>query len=252
MWTEKTVDRESQQKLYVQMYSIIKNKVETREWPNGSQIPTEDELCKTYDVSKATVRMAVSELVRSGFLKKLQGKGTFVTYQPQHLGVAMKTKLTENMFGEGVNVTKEVLLKEVKTPSEEMKSIFRGSVELNDDPSLFYMLCKRSVNGETAYLEETYVPLAVMPGIEQEDVCSVPFYDLMQAKGEKKIMKVVQTIEVAEIDAATASLLGSEAGAPGLLLHRLLIGSDSHPIAYMRLLGIGKKYKIQTEFERLK
>lgn len=252
MWTEKTVDRESQQKLYVQMYSIIKDKVESREWPNGSQIPTEDELCKTYDVSKATVRMAVSELVRSGFLKKLQGKGTFVTYQPQHLGVAMKTKLTENMFGEGVNVTKEVLLKEVQPLSEEMKSIFRTTDELTEDPSLFYILCKRSVNGETAYLEETYVPLAIMPGIEQEDICRVPFYDLIQEKGEKKIMKVVQTIEVAEIDAETASLIEADAGAPGLLLHRLLIGADSTPIAYTRLLGIGKKYKIQTEFERLK
>ena len=61
-----TVDRDSQQKLYVQMFSIIKEKIEKREWPVGSQIPTEDELCKAYDVSKATVRMAIADLVRSG------------------------------------------------------------------------------------------------------------------------------------------------------------------------------------------
>ena len=56
MWTEKTVERDSQQKLYVQMYSIIKEKVEKREWPNGTQIPTEDNLCKTFavHVSKPT------------------------------------------------------------------------------------------------------------------------------------------------------------------------------------------------------
>jgi DNA-binding GntR family transcriptional regulator len=56
MLIEKTVNRDSQQKLYVQMNSIIKDKIEAREWLPGSQIPTEDELCKTYDVSKATVR----------------------------------------------------------------------------------------------------------------------------------------------------------------------------------------------------
>ena len=110
-WTEKTVDRDSLQKLYVQMYSIIKEKIETREWPNGAQIPTEDELCRTYDVSKATVRKAVSELVRSGYLKKQQGKGTFVIYAMQDLGVTMKTKLTEDMFGEGVKARKEVTRK---------------------------------------------------------------------------------------------------------------------------------------------
>ena len=120
MLTEKTVDRESLQKLYVQMYSIIKEKIEKREWPHGAQIPTEDELCKSYDVSKATVRMAVAELVRGGHLKKQQGKGTFVTFTLQDPGVAMKTKLTEDMFGEGVNARKELIEKGLKEPSEEM------------------------------------------------------------------------------------------------------------------------------------
>ena len=93
MLTNKTVDRESQQKLYVQMFSIIKEKIETREWPVGSQIPTEDELCKTYDVSKATIRMAIADLVRTGYLKKLQGKGTFVKHSIPDLGITMKTRL---------------------------------------------------------------------------------------------------------------------------------------------------------------
>ncbi len=252
MWMEKTVDRESQEKLYVQMYSIIKEKIVQREWPNGSQIPTEDELCESYDVSKATVRMAVSELVRSGYLRKQQGKGTFVTYALQDLGVAMKTKLTEDMFGEGVSAKKEVVVREMKEPSEEMKAVLRVSDDDRESAVMCYILCKRVVNGETAYIEESYVPLAVLPSIENEDVCRKPFYDLIQEKGVKKIYKVVQTIEVAELRGDAAFLLRVEEGAPGLLLHRLLIGSDSNPIAYTRLLGIGKKYKIQTEFERIK
>ncbi len=252
MWTEKTVNRESLEKLYVQMYLIIREKIEKREWLNGSQIPTEDELCQTYNVSKATVRMAVSELVRSGYLRKQQGKGTFVTYALQDLGVAMKTKLTEDMFGEGVSARKEVVIREVKEPSEEMKSVLKVSDDDRENAVMYYILCKRVVNGETAYLEESYVPLSVVPSIESEDVCRKPFYDLIQEKGVKKIFKVVQTIEVSELRGTAASLLHVYDGAPGLLLHRLLIGSDAGPIAYTRLLGIGKKYKIQTEFERLK
>jgi len=41
-------------------------------------------------------------------------------------------------------------------------------------------------------------------------------------------------------------------GSPGLLLHRLLMGPDESPIAYTRLVGTGTKYKIQTEFEKMK
>lgn len=250
MLTQKTVDRDSLQKLYVQMYTILKEKIENRDWPNRSQIPTEDELCRTYDVSKATVRNAVAELVRSGYLIKQQGKGTFVTYELQGLGVTMKTKLTEDMFGEGVKAKKEVLAKGLKEPSEEMRSILRtGNTE---EKSIYYILCKRVVNGETAYLEESFVPLSVFPGIENEDVCRKPFYDLIQEKGAKKIFKVVQTIEVSEARSEAAELLKTHEGGPVLLLHRLLIGSDSSPIAYTRLSGIGKKYKIMTEFERIK
>ena len=249
---EKTVDRDSLQKLYVQMYTILKEKIEKREWPNGSQIPTEDELCRTYDVSKATVRNAVAELVRSGHLRKKQGKGTFVIHALKDLGVAMKTKLTEDMFGEGVKAKKEILAKGLKQPSEEMKSFLHVDGNSDEDNKLFYILCRRVVNGETAYLEESYVRLSVLPEIEDEEVCRKPFYDLIQEKGEKKIFKVVQTIEVSEARGEAAMLLKVPEGAPALLLHRLLIGSDSSPIAYTRLLGIGKKYKIMTEFERIK
>lgn len=252
MLTEKTVDRDSLQKLYVQMYSIIKEKIEKRDWPNGSQIPTEDELCRAYDVSKATVRNAVSELVKNGYLKKQQGKGTFVTHVLQDLGVTMKTKLTEDMFGEGVKAKKEVLAKGLKRPSEEMRSVLQLNGTGEEDITLYTILCKRVVNGETAYLEESYVPLSVFPGIEDEDVCRKPFYDLIQEKGVKKIFKVVQTIEVSEVRGEAAALLKVNEGASGLLLHRLLIGSDSSPIAYTRLLGMGKKYKLMTEFERIK
>ncbi len=249
---EKTVNRESLQKLYVQMYSIVKEKIEKGEWTNGVQIPTEDDLCRAYNVSKATVRMAVAELVRSGHLRKQQGKGTFVTYVPQDPGVTMKTKLTENMFGEGVKARKEVLAKEMREPPEEMKTVLRIAEHGYDRSVLYYILCKRVVNGETAYLEESYVPPSVLPGIEHEDIGSRPLYDLIQELGTNKISKVVQTIEVTEAKQDAASLLRVREGASVLVLHRLLIASDSRPIAYTRLLGAGKKYKLMTEFERIK
>jgi GntR family transcriptional regulator len=247
--TEKTVDRDSLQKLYVQMYSIIKEKIETLEWKNGSQIPTEDDLCGTYQVSKATVRNAVSELVRCGYLRKQQGRGTFVTYARQDLGVAMKTTLTENMFAEGMKAEKEMLAQGLQVPSEEVRAVLGLKGSGND---VYYIQCKRIVNGETACLEESFVPLWVFPGIEDEEVCSRPFYELIQEKGERKIFKVMQTIEVAEARGEAALLLNIPEGSPALLLHRLLIGPDSIPIAYTRLRGIGKQYKIMTEFERLK
>jgi DNA-binding GntR family transcriptional regulator len=245
MLTNKTVDRESQQKLYVQMYSIVKDKIEQREWSAGSQIPTEDDLCTTYNVSKATVRMAIAELVRNGYLRKQQGKGTFVSLALPDLGITMKTKLTEDMFGEGVIARKEVLVKGVKIPPDDVRNYLRS------EHDIYYILCKRVVQGEPAYLEESFVPLEVVPDIEEFDVCQTPFYEMMQQRATNKIQKVVQMIEIAEMTGDVAAILKNGKGAPMLLLHRLLIGTDGKPLAYTRLIGDGKKYKLQTEMVQI-
>lgn len=243
MLTEESVNvnRESQQKLYVQIYSIIKTKIEHKEWQVGSQIPTEDELCKAYDVSKATVRMAIAELVRNGYLKKQQGKGTFVTRSLPDLGITMKTKLTEDMFGEGVRARKEILVRGMKKPPGDVQE------HLRSDKEVYYILCKRVVNGEPACLEETYIPLDMVPDIENIDVCQMPLYDMVQEKATKRIFRVVQTIEISEVNSEAAQILKAADGSAVLLLHRLLVAADGQPIAYTRLVGVSKKYKLQTE-----
>ncbi|ODA44623.1 Transcriptional regulator, GntR family [Thermodesulfovibrio sp. N1] len=75
---EEFLRRDEHEKLYLKLYEILKMKIEKGEWTVGIQIPTEEQLCKNYDVSRATVRNAISELVREGYLKRIQGKGTFV------------------------------------------------------------------------------------------------------------------------------------------------------------------------------
>jgi len=243
MLTEKIVDRESRQKLYVQIYAIIKEKIESREWPINTKIPAEDELCKTYEVSKATVRTAVTELEKKGYLKKKQGKGTFVTYTLPNSGIAFKMRLTEDMFGWGVSVRKEILVKGVKKPTEDIKTYLRT------DGDIYYVLCKRLINGETAYLEESFIPVSLFDRIEVEDIYQTSFYDLMQEKSAKEVIKIIQTIEITEIRGDAAAILKAKEGTPALLVHRLLVGQDGTPITYTQLTGSGRKNKIKIELE---
>ena len=246
MRIEKTIDRESRQKLYVQIYTIFKEKIKLTEWPEGMQIPTEDDLCRLYDISKATVRIAISDLVREGLLRRIQGKGTFVIHPTQTLGLSMRTRLTEDMLGEGVRLTRELLNRGVQRPSDEIRTYFAEEVVL------YHFRCKCVVGDEPVYLEEAYVPMALVPGIEVEDIGQISLFDLIQDKAIVKISRVSQTIEVAEIKDEAADLLKITSGSPGILLHRLFMGPDQSPIAYTRLVGTGTKYKIQTEFEKIK
>jgi len=100
---------------------------------------------------------------------------------------------------------------------------------------------------QSGYLEESFIPVDVVPDIAEFDVCQTPFYEMMQQGSAAKIQKVVQMIEISEMTGDAASILKASPGASMLMLHRLLVGTDGKPLAYTRLMGDGKKYKLQTE-----
>ena len=244
MRIEKTIDRDSKQKLYVQIYSIIKDKIETGEWPAGNQIPTEDDLCKMYDVSKVTVREAIQELVREGCLKRQQGKGTFVMYSVPNQGLSMRTRLSEDIYGEGVIVNKEVLEMGVRRTPEDVSKFLMAD-------EIYYILSRKYVDNEI-FNEEFFIPLFILPDINNEDIRNKSIYDLIEEKGTKKIFRVIQTIEVTKIMEDNVSIPEMKEGYPGLLVSRILTSSDGSPIAYSRLIGSGRKCKFLMEFERIK
>ena len=68
--------------IYDRLYSDIMNGV----YENGSKLPGEAALAEKYDVSRNTVRQALTVLVEDGLVEKIQGKGTFVTYDGKQGG----------------------------------------------------------------------------------------------------------------------------------------------------------------------
>jgi len=245
MKIEKTVDRGSKEKLYVQIYSIFLEKIENGEWPAGTQIPPEDELCRIYDVSKVTVREAIQELVREGYIKRLQGKGTFVTLSEPHQGIIMRARLSEDVFGEEVKTEKEILDRGLRGVTEEIRNI------LENEDEIYYILYKKTVNDES-YREELFIPLFILPDIDSENLSDRSIYDLIEDKGVKKIFKVIQSVEVTKTTDNISSAPKGRDGDWVLLISRTIISSDGIPIAFSRLTGCGTRQKLQMEFDRIK
>ena len=64
--------------LYHQLKELLKASIVAGVWKADEMIPSENELAATHDVAVGTVKKALSELVREGFVVRRQGKGTFV------------------------------------------------------------------------------------------------------------------------------------------------------------------------------
>lgn len=64
--------------LYQRVFAVLSQRISLGEYAPGSRLATEDELRAEFDVSKATIRRAVDELVARGQVVRRQGSGTYV------------------------------------------------------------------------------------------------------------------------------------------------------------------------------
>lgn len=65
--------------LYLQVASVMRQRIETGEWRAGQKISTLVELEDEFQVARVTIRQAVDMLSKEGLLDCQQGRGTFVS-----------------------------------------------------------------------------------------------------------------------------------------------------------------------------
>ncbi|MCD7852476.1 MAG: GntR family transcriptional regulator, partial [Oscillospiraceae bacterium] len=73
-----TLSMDSDIPLYSQLVSIVKRNISAGTLSPGDLLPSESELCKTFGISRSTVRQAIGALESEGLVVRKQGRGTFV------------------------------------------------------------------------------------------------------------------------------------------------------------------------------
>ena len=67
---------------FAQIYAVLKQRIESGTYPVGQLLPSENTLIVEFDCSRNTVRRALSELVRDGYVQPRQGLGVYNIFQP--------------------------------------------------------------------------------------------------------------------------------------------------------------------------
>ncbi len=239
------INRENPQKLYVQLEEIVKKKIDDKEWVVGSQIPTEEDLCKVYGVSKATVRAAISELVRQGYLTRQQGKGTFVCKKVISEGLTMLVSFKELMLEAGINFSTKVLAQTMMMPTDDLDL----KLNIPENKHIIYLKRLRAIDNEPILLQETYIPYHVCPQMLAEDLENNSLFELIEQKHGIKITKVKDYIEIGYLTKEEGRLLGLPEGSAALLLTQQFYSRDTQ-IMYMRSIKRPERFRFLIELER--
>jgi GntR family transcriptional regulator len=166
---------------YLEIEEDIKYKILLGEWKPGDKILSEEEFCRVYDVSRITIKKALSDLKIAGYLYQISGKGTFVdNYQEeaQEKNPVVKS-FTNEMRERGMNAITISVEIDLIPADRSMAGL------LNIDPGVKILQLKRVravSDGDIIAYSVNSFPFRDQFSTDPKDYYS-SFYDYLSARG---------------------------------------------------------------------
>jgi GntR family transcriptional regulator len=208
----------------------------------GDAIPSERQLSADLGMSRLTVRAALDDLVREGYLLRRRGSGTFVS-EPKIAQELTMTSFTEDMRRRGmVPSSKTVELK--VTPA----GAWLGRV-LHVSPSEPVMIARRLrlADQDTMAIETLHVRESLIPGLSADDLEGRSFYETLRERFGIEIVSGLQTIEPTVTNEEESEFLGVPLHSPAFLFERTTRSQQGEIVEFVRSIYRGDRYRLVTE-----
>ena len=232
--------------LYHQLKASLLRDIEAGRWRPGDRIPTEDELIKRFHVSKITVRQALSDLAQSGYIRREQGRGTFVQGPPLEEGPRELKSFTSEMRGHGFMARSRVLEQGVLPAPADVAE----RLQVPDGTPVFRLHRLRLADGEPMGLQTAYIPTLLAPGIEELSFVDASLYEVLGSRYALFAAAARETHQAVPMTEEVAALLRVPAGSPALAAERLTTLSDGRPLEFVQSIMRGDRYKIVLDLTR--
>lgn len=228
--------------LYLQLVDDLIEKIENKVYKEGEKLPSERELCDMYKMSRITVRNALQELDRDGYIYKLHGKGTFVSPKTYKQNLVNLYNFTDEMKKMGKTPQTKVL------SFETIKVDKRYAERLQLDPGdEAYRIKRLRLADDEAFIYETsYLPKYKFPGLSRKDLEETPMYKVFNDKYGIGVSKALEQFRATGLREEEAKFLGQETNQPAMLIKRFAYSQDVL-IEYTVSIISGQKYYYTVE-----
>lgn len=235
------LDEKSPVALYHQLKDKLVEKIKNNEWQVDTKIPTERELCNIYKVSRMTVRLALGELQKEGYLYRKQGKGTFIT-TPK-----IEQRL-QNFYSFSEEIRKMSMIPGTLILSFNIQSCpddVADALKIDPGVSVYRIQRLRLADSEPFALETSYIPCELCPGLTTDEVEEEGLYNSLHKRAGIIVREAEESFEAVIINAESARLLKSGKNSPGLLLKRIA-GDNGRTVEFCTSIIRGDRFKYKV------
>lgn len=233
------LDEKSVIPLYYQLKEILKEQINDGSLKEGEMVPSERELMEIYNISRATARKALSDLMIEGLIVRKQGVGTFVSPKKVLQDLNGEIAFSRQVYEQGLTPSTKVIKAAIEN---EVPNRILKKFNLHKTDKIFKIFAVASVNNDPIILATTYVPLEVAPNIQEKNLENTVFYEFLENEHNVEITHSTLEIDPMIVNEFEADHLNTTIVKPALSIERVYYYNEKAVVVEERV-ALGEKCK---------
>lgn len=200
------IDKSSPIPAYHQITTDLTERVDNGEWKLGDRLPSETLLAEQYGVSRLTLRQALADLENRGIIKRVQGKGAYLTGMTKPFVEDLNFPILNQKKKDKIpdrSANKVLELRREDAPPLAVQKLFFTEKEI----PLIYLRRLFVREGKPLGLNHAWFPEAMVPGILELGLVESSISTTLKERYNCKFDKIDNYIEAANAGAEEAALL---------------------------------------------
>jgi len=239
------IDRTSPMPAWAQAAQYIRRQIETGRFHGGERLPSETELAETFELSRLTVRQALSQLSNEGLIERRQGIGTFVVPRKvvvQH-DLSLSSSWRQRFLEEGHQSSSELLEASTnhKLPAELAARL--SADEPHDD--MLFLKRRQIVDATPIGITESWVPTSVAPDLVDRPLDGGSLSVTLQNRYGRSPATVDNTVETVLATPADAQLLDTAPDVPLFMVTAVSRQKDGSLLELSRTSWVGGRVRFR-------
>jgi GntR family transcriptional regulator len=240
--TDQALPRARGTSLHRQMFLVLRERIISGEYPAGSVIPREEDLCTMFSVSRITVRRALSDLEAQGFVQRRQGLGTFVRADLPVPRQAATLSYVDALHKTATETRVEV----IGVKLEAVPALVAAQLQLEPQARAVHAVRLRKSGDTVLMVSDAWVPEHYSKWVTATSLKKHALYEILMSRGVA-FGRVIQEVTAVSATPALAQWLDVEVGMPLVRLTRIVYDTDQAPVQHLTITVSPERSRIVTD-----
>jgi len=229
---------------YRKLYETLRKHIVDGIYKEGDLLPSENDLCHLYSITRPTVRQALGTLSNDGYIRKHQGKGSIVHRLPREIGI-LSVSGTTSAVGDR-NLRTRIIVKPTIKPWD--KDFMFTLSDLEKESGCIYMERLRLLDGTPIFYDISFIANINLPRITSRQFEDKSLFQVLRDNYQIEIKGGEQRIKAIPSSVRISKFLLIKKNEPVLHLERKLETNNPGLFLYSSIYCNTEKYSIYGTF----